>query len=135
MWLWDWELHQVGFRCRSEGYWQCEVGHGLPDDCYLSLFVHHSGRARNGRGPGRRPLEVSAFHVTFLLGVDRIHFYYHEVAENAWEPGGHTSSGEILRHGVEPHALRDEADVIAARLVAALGGAWRPRRYPAGSLE
>ena len=32
-----------------------------------------------------------AFHVTFPLGGDNVHFYYHEHLDNVWEHGGHTA--------------------------------------------
>src|SRR5437764_7015901 len=131
MWLWECDLKALRFRCHSEVYWQCEAGHGLPDDCHLSIFVHQFEKDRARRGPGHRLLEVSAFHVTFLLAFDRVHFYYHEAEPNVWEPGGHTSSRTIRRSGMKPRVLREEADAIAARLVAALGGGWRPRRRAA----
>src|SRR5437870_784608 len=98
MWLWECELRQLGFRRRSDGYWRCERRYGLPAEAYLSLFAggEHDLFPEDVRAR-RRIVEVSAFHVTILLGVDRIHFYYHEVSETAWEPGGHTSSVEIAR--------------------------------------
>jgi hypothetical protein len=121
MWLWECELREAGFRLRSAGYWRCERRFGLPAHAYVSIFA--GGEA----GGGRRAVEVSAFHVTFQLGTDRLHFYYHERAEDVWEPGGHTSAAEIGRYGVEPRQLRDRADEIAARVTAALQGALLPR--------
>src|SRR5438874_2717014 len=102
MWRWECELVAAGFRQRSEQYWQCERGYRLPEKAYVSVFVHAafhlSGRqehihvdnmsVRAGRRKSKRRaehieerlvLEVSAFHVTFLLGCDHIHFYYHEI--------------------------------------------------------
>jgi hypothetical protein len=83
------------------------------------------GRRRRG---GPTPLEISAFHVTFLLNADNIHFYYHEAGDGVWAPGGYTSVAEIERHGVDPGALRDIADAAAAEVAAALGGVLRKRR-------
>src|SRR5437762_3098257 len=128
MWLWEYELRQVGFRSRSGGYWQCERAFGLPAHAYVSIFVGNwDVRLGRGNPPSRRRLHVCTFHVTFLLDVDNIHFYYHEHSVNAWEPGGYTSSTEILRHGVDPRQLRQRADEIAARVAAAFGGELLPR--------
>ncbi len=122
MWLWDCELQQLGFRQRSEVYWQCERRFGLLEDAYVSIFAN-DGNA-SGRSRSRGPIAVGfcAFHITFQLDVDNVHFYFHEQAENVWEPGGHTSSVEIERHGVDPRALRSLADEIAAGVAFALGG-------------
>jgi hypothetical protein len=123
MWLWAGQLHSLGFRRLGEFYWQCEVGYSLGADSYLSLFAHTlDGRPRRRARSVRQWLEVAAFHVTFCLGVDRVHFYYHEVGDGIWEPGGHTSSGEIRRHGVEPGPLRHSADATASEFLAVLNG-------------
>lgn len=128
MWLWDRELQAVGFRRRSSGYWQCERRFGLPAHAYISLFAWSDWAETAGEEHrGRQFVEVSAFHVTFMLDFDNVHFYYHEHGENVWEPGGHTSSLEIERHGVAALELRVEADAIAARLVAALKGEFLQR--------
>jgi hypothetical protein len=128
MWLWECELRQLGFRRRSDGYWRCERRYGLPAEAYLSLFAsgeHHltADRARSRR----RIVEFSAFHVTMPLVVDRIHFYYHERSETAWEPGGYTSSVEIARHGADPLQLRAEADRIAGRVLERMNRTVLPR--------
>jgi len=73
-------------------------------------------------------VELTEFHVTFQLGLEHVHFYYHEQGENAWRPAGHTSSAEIIRLGESPLAWRSRADASAAALVAALGGVLLPRR-------
>src|ERR671933_782818 len=118
MWLWVSELQALGFRERSGGYWQCERAYGLPAHAYLSIFFGAASRQRKSRrGPRPRLVDVSAFHVTLVLGVDRIHFYYHEQAEGVWEPGGHTSRAEIGRYAADPGELCRQADQIAARLV------------------
>jgi len=122
MWLWDWQLQQLGFRRLSERYWQCERGHDLPAAAYLSIFSDVRDRDADGER-----IEVAAFHVTFGLGVDRVHFYYHEVADGLWEPGGHTSSNEIRRHRRDPAELRALADAVAAAFLAALGWELTPR--------
>jgi hypothetical protein len=123
MWLWACELRRLGFRRLSERYWQCERRYGLPDGAYLSAFAH----AREREPSGRERVDVCAFHVTFCLGVDRVHFYYHEATDAAWEPGGHTSAAEIRRYAVEPAEPRRTADAVAARLVSALGSELLPR--------
>jgi hypothetical protein len=122
MWLWEGELYRLGFRHRSGHYWQCERGFGLPGHAYLSVFVVGKRGASRRCRKRHRLVEVSAFHVTFQVGVDNLHFYYHERAEGVWEPGGHTSTPEIRRHGCHPSQLREEADAIAARLTAAWQG-------------
>ena len=123
MWLWECELHAVGFRRRSDRYWQCERRFGLPQSAYLSIFEHAAFHVpERKRRTARHALEVSAFHVTFLVGVDHIHFYYHELDDYLWEPAGHTSNAEIRRHGVDPQILRDEADRIAEQVAHAFGG-------------
>jgi hypothetical protein len=72
-------------------------------------------------------LDVAAFHVTFCLGVDRVHFYFHEVADGVWEPGGHTSALEIRRYRREPAELRSLADRIAGAFLSSLGMQLLPR--------
>ncbi len=119
MWLWYSELQKRGFRRLSERYWQCERGYGLPVGAYLSLFPDACERMVFAGGCER--FEVCAFHVTFCLGVDRVHFYYHEYDNGIWEPGGHTSRGEILRYNVGPDGLRNVADQIATELIEAFG--------------
>src|SRR3954454_24667493 len=101
MWLWQDELHRAGSRRRSDGYWKAERRFGLPANAYVSVFARESRRPVAGplRGRGRqtnRPAaEVSAFHVTFVVGRDNVHFYYHESDDRAWSPGGHTTRREI----------------------------------------
>src|SRR5262249_33681230 len=128
MWLWESELHELGFRRKGERYWRCERWFGLPDDAHLSIF---SWSEQSLPGPcSRRPrflVELTEFHVTFLLGWEHVHFYYHERLDNEWEPGGHTSTVEVLRLGQEPAELRAAADAVAAAFAAALGGAYHSR--------
>jgi hypothetical protein len=124
MWLWECELRRLGLRRLSARYWQCERRYGLPEDAYLSVFSH--AEERQG-GEGRERLDVCAFHVTFCLGVDRAHFYFHEAAEEVWEPGGHTSGTEIRRYRRDPAELRAVADRVAAEFLAALGLNLTPR--------
>ena len=68
--------------------------------------------------------EPSAFHVTFQLGLERVHFYFHEHRDNEWEPGGHTSSKEIRRLGHDLLELRERADEIAAAFIEALAAVY-----------
>src|SRR5262249_15427319 len=124
MWLWESQLHELGFRRKANRYWRCERRYGLPEEAHLSLFSWGEQAIPAG-GPGRRPrflVELTEFHVTFELGGEHLHFYYHERAENEWEPGGNTSHAELRRLGLAPAALRQQADVIAAAFINALGG-------------
>lgn len=126
MWLWESELRALGFRRKAERYWLCGRRFGLPSGDHLSLYCWGEQVL-----PGQRLLvELTEFHATFHVAGERVHFYYHERLENVWEPGGHTSSGEILRLGQDPAALRAEADGIAARFVEALSGRFLPRVPP-----
>jgi hypothetical protein len=127
MWLWVCELYQLGWRRLSEGYWRCERRYGLPEGAYFSVFSHAEEKRGTGGAALRERLDIAAFHVTFRLGVDRIHFYFHEVAEGVWEPGGHTSSVEIRRYSREPAELRAVADCAASEFLSALGIQLLPR--------
>jgi hypothetical protein len=128
MWLWAGQLQSLGFRRLGEFYWQCESGYRLGAASYLSLFAHTlAGRPRRRARSVQQWLEVAAFHVTFPCAVDRVHFYYHELAEGIWEPGGHTTPGELHRLGVDPGSLRHSADTSAADLLAALNARLLPR--------
>jgi hypothetical protein len=121
MWLWACELNQLGLRRLSASYWQCERRYSLPDGAYLSVFSHAGEKQHTTGAAGRERLDVAAFHVTFCLGMDRVHFYFHEVAEGVWEPGGHTSALEIRRYRREPAELRAVADRVAGEFLSALG--------------
>src|SRR5437660_9962492 len=122
MWLWASELSGLGFRRKSDGYWQCERRHGLPDGAHLSLFSWSEQARPADTGRVRFLVEVTEFHVTFVLRHEHVHFYHHERLENGWEPGGHSSTRELRRLGANVNALREDADTIAAALVEALGG-------------
>jgi hypothetical protein len=127
MWLWASELNDLGFRHKSERYWRCERRFGLPAAAHLSLFSWGEQVLPAGAGEVRLMVELTEFHVTFVLRHDHVHFYYHERLENDWEPGGHTSAAELCRLGAGVRALRARADVIAAALIEALGGTFCPR--------
>jgi hypothetical protein len=126
MWIWDFQLRQLGFRQKNDLYWRCERGFGLVEGDHLSVFLwteeDHSGRAG-----AKRAFELTEFHVTFLIERDHVHFYYHEVQDNRWRPGGHTSSIQLRGLGIEPRDLRAEADEVAQELVRRLRGEWTPR--------
>src|SRR5687767_3463645 len=98
MWLWECELRQAGLRRLSAHYWQCSGRYRLPAVAYLSLFSHAHEKQISAGASARERVDICAFHVTFCLGVDRVHFYFHEAAEGVWEPGGHTSGAEIRRY-------------------------------------
>jgi hypothetical protein len=129
MWLWDDAMRRVGFRRRSECYWRCDRRYGLSADSHVSVFSW-SEQAIPGPDarPGRYLVELTEFHVTFVVGRDHIHFYYHEHGDNEWRPAGHTSPRELRRLGLRPAEVRARADAIAAQLVAELDGALRARR-------
>ncbi len=128
MWLWESELRELGFKRKSPSYWQCERGFGLQPAAHLSVYSwSEQAVASERKGPLLCLVEVSAFHVTFELGLENFHFYYHEILENEWQPAGHTSSGEICRLGCDPVVLRYMADESALALVEALKAVFRPR--------
>jgi hypothetical protein len=116
--LWISEFRQWGFRRLSVRYWQCERRYGLPAAAYLSVFSHASERDLAEGDGERERVDMSAFHVTFCLGMDRAHFYFHEVDEGVWEPGGHTSGAEIRRCCKDPAELGAVADRVAAEFLA-----------------
>ena len=91
------------------------------------MFAHAGEKQHRTGTAGRERLDVAAFHVTFCLGVDRVHFYFHEVADSMWEPGGHTSALEIRRYRREPSELRAVADRVAGAFLLALGMQLLPR--------
>lgn len=124
MWKWTIELHELGFRHRSRRYWQCTGRFTLPENAHISLFVDSELMVLGGL----EAVEFAAFHVTFEIGRENIHYYYHESSDGEWEPGGYTSANEVRRLGEEPRALRDHADRIAAALVEAWTAALRQRR-------
>jgi hypothetical protein len=124
MWKWDSEMRQLGFRRRGERFWLCERRHGLTAPDHISVFCW-SERALPA---GAFLVEMTEFHVTFYRGGEQLHFYYHEVLDNHWQPGGHTSRGEIQRLGLDTEELRAAADVVAEALAEALGGLLLPRR-------
>jgi hypothetical protein len=122
MWLWASELHELGFRRRSERYWRCEGRHGLPAEGHLSIFSWGEQAIPAGRAGARYLVELTEFHVTFAVGREHLHFYYHEGWPNEWHPAGHTSSAEIRRAGGDPAELCGRADLVAGEFVDALGG-------------
>ena len=67
MWLWDIELRALGFRRKSERYWQCLRRFELPDAAYLSLFSWSEQfiPAGNGRYLGDCSKEIGLFLISF----------------------------------------------------------------------
>jgi hypothetical protein len=123
MWLWEVQLHELGFKRKSERYWQCERRYGLPANAHLSLFSWSEQTL-----PGTRYLvELTEFHVTFTIGLDNIHFYYHDFAESVWTPGGYTSRARMERLLVSPRRLRRQAEALARAFIAGLNGEWQER--------
>jgi len=127
MWLWDDRLYALGFQRRAERYWQCERRFGLPVWGHLSIFSWSEQAIPLTGKRCRFLVEVTEFHVTFLAPLDNLHFYYHERQPNEWEPGGHTSVGEIVRLGRDSRELRARADAVALAVVTALDGTLLPR--------
>jgi hypothetical protein len=128
MWQWDDALRQRGFRRRGERYWQCERGFGLGQAEHISIFSWSEQAIPGRRGPARFLVEVTEFHVTFLLGGEHLHFYYHEQTDHTWVPAGHTSANEIRRVDADPAVLRARADSVAREVIEGLGGSLLPRR-------
>jgi hypothetical protein len=118
----------MGFRRKSERYWRCERRFGLPANAHLSLFSWGEHALPVAAGAAPVLVELTEFHVTFVLGNRHVHFYYHERRQNDWDPGGYTSKGELRRLGADRAALRTSADAVAEAVVAALGGTFYPRR-------
>lgn len=131
MWIWDFQLRQLGFRQKNDLYWRCERGFGLCEGDHLSAFLW-TEEVHSEIGGSKRAFELTEFHVTFLVERDHVHvhFYYHEVQNNRWEPGGYTSSIQLHGMGIEPRDLLVEADEIAQELVRRLQGEWIPREFP-----
>jgi hypothetical protein len=127
VWLWECELCDLGFRRKADRYWQCERRFGMGNGEHLSVYSWSEQRVPADTGVARFLVEVTEFHVTFEVGSDNLHFYYHEYLENEWRPAGHTSAGEIRRLDCDPRALREGADAVAVSLVEALGGVFHPR--------
>jgi hypothetical protein len=118
MWQWDGAMRAAGFRRRGERFWVCERRYGLRGHDHLAVFAWSEQRL-----PGGAVLvELTEFHVTYYRGGEPLHFYYHETAENHWQPGGHTSRAELGRLGLDLEELRGGADAVAGRLARALGG-------------
>jgi hypothetical protein len=124
MWLYDLELEPLGFRRKGDRYWQCQRRLGLLGDDHVSVYSWSEQRLP----AGRFLVELTEFHVTFYRGGEHLHFYYHELADNHWQPAGHTSPNEISRLGLQALVLRADADSVAAALVEALGGVLLPRQ-------
>lgn len=127
MWIWDFELEELGLRQRSELYWQCERGFGLAEHDHISLFLWTLQPHSHSSDTPKNAFELTEFHITFLLDRDHIHFYYHEIQQDCWEPGGHTSSNQLRGLGYDPQDLIEEADAIACEFVAAIKGTWLDR--------
>src|SRR6266699_1892596 len=123
MLLLEFELRAMGFRRRAERYGQWERRFGLPAGGHLSVFPW----GEQSLAGGRLLVELDTFHVTFAVGGEHVHFYFHERAGSEWDPGGHTSAAEVLRLGGDVRELRARADAVAALLVAVLPGTLRPR--------
>lgn len=128
MFFWTRELERLGFREQSRCYWRCAGRYGLPSGAYLSVYTGlHKPIFDHDRGCAEDWVDLYAFHVTFVLPRDRVHFYYREGEPNEWYPEGYTPSAQITRMGGDPLLLRSIADDVALACVSALKGAWSPR--------
>jgi hypothetical protein len=79
VWSWEMQLCRLGFRRRSRWYWSCGHGYNLPPDAHVSIFAASACRPPEAAlSSPHRLLEVNAFHVTVRLGMDHVHFHYHE---------------------------------------------------------
>jgi hypothetical protein len=134
MWIWDFQLRQLGFRQKNDLYWRCERGFGLSEGDHLSVFLWTQEDHQEVAG-SKRAFELTEFHVTFLIDRDHIHFYYHEIQDNRWKPGGHTSSIQLKGMGLDPQSLIQEADTVAQELVQMLKGRWMSRDVSSDDIE
>jgi len=125
--LWKHQLLELGLREKGARYWRCDDRYEMNQGVHLSVFLW-TADARSSRRAQR--FELCEFHITFELGTENIHFYYHEVREGQWRGAGHTSSPEIQRLGYQTSPLRENADQIALRWVEALQCQLLPRRSP-----
>ena len=118
-------MKQLGFRQKSDRLWISEKCPGLKANDHVSLFLWTCYRSSRGQPIA---FELCEFHVTLSVAGHNLHFYFHEVHENHWSPGGYTSSAEIRRLDHSPAELIAEADRIAAEFVALLRGHLEPRK-------
>lgn len=129
MWLWASELHQLGFRRKRDRYWLCARRWGLRGVDHLSLYPWSEQTVSGPSACAALTLvELTEFHVTFVVSGERLHFYYHELGDSAWQSGRHTSRAELERQGCAARQLRGRADAIAEQFIAALGCSFRHRR-------
>ena len=117
--IWTDELRQLGFRQKSDRYWHCAGGYGLDDQSHLSVFLW-TCHARLSQQVAC--FQICEFHVTFERAGHNLHFYYHELRDNEWTAGGHTSTREITTLGLETGILLTAADEIANQFVGAING-------------
>lgn len=122
--IWTNELKRLGFRDRGNRYWRCDRGYGLNAGTHLSLYLW-TEHAR--LSPLLACYEFAEFHVTFEVPRHNLHFYYHEFLPVVWQAGGHTSTVEIARLGLDVSVLRESADRIAGNVIAAFGGRFEDR--------
>lgn len=122
MHFWNNALKRLGFRQKSKRYWQCNKGYGLCHHSHISLFV---GNVQNEKSPAATYYEVMEFHITFEAVGHNLHFYYHEQTPEIWSPGGHTSTPEVERLGLNVAELQERAHDIARALVSRFRGELR----------
>ena len=114
MWLTRRAMRRLGFRRVSPRYWLCRGRHGLPPGSHLTVADWSD----------RDLVEVTSFHVTFEVHDERVHAYYREEGPSVWGPEGHTPIDDLIRLGVDRATLKQTADAVAHRLVAALSARW-----------
>jgi hypothetical protein len=66
MWLWDLDLHALGFKRKSERYWRCERRHERHNNEWQPLG-HTSGRELRRLGRNRARMQREADGVAGLF--------------------------------------------------------------------
>ena len=118
MWLLEAHLRELGFKRKSERYWQCENRYGLPSNAHFSLFPW----SESSLSGGQILVELTEFHITFAYGRKNIRFYYRRCSVEIWTPGFHSCFRKMQRLVDDPAALVRKADAVARTFIEALGG-------------
>jgi len=113
------------FAAGGERFWLCERRHGLLGHDHVSLFSW-SEQALPG---GAFLVELTEFsRPPFYRGGEHLHFYYHEMLDNHWQPARPYFAHRNSPPGARPRrAGAPRPTPIAAALAEALGGVLLPR--------